>query len=549
MWRLLVVLGAAALAWCLLANVAAPRPAQAFVGQDLVVDGAGKLTAAAETLLKQGKTIPEIVAEAKAAGEVGGGLTGGAAGASGAASVFEAGAVVPVLGSVLAFGAGVGIGSEICHVLGIDGCWFYDNDGAEVVPKGGQWVSVGAPAPNASALAGTPPAFAWYWAPTGFAAGEIFAWNGYGGYVVGGLEPPGSESGFNATTETFEGGKHRGNLYRYSLGQGRSLTYSATDDGGVPNFAYSPPADWSERMADALTAPGSVGADPTLAPKVGQALAHRLDGSVPDPLATEGLVPNCGGLTYAQCAAKLEGEGLVPVKNTLGWEAAVLAVGPDVVTQLAPAAGTKQVVGTSVVVTVNPAEAGMPVLVPEPEAHETYDHYVSRVPAALVPHRQTVPEAQIVPDAGPDAVLEVTPEPETRADPQGETDLNVRTNPHDAPPIGGAGGGGGTCNAGIGAIDWTPLNKPLGNKFPFGVFGFFVGWIQEWEAGEGTPPNWSFTLVPSGVFGSDGMEVHVDLAFLGPMVSVCRVVFLFAAFVGLLWFLGTAAAKLQGDSS
>lgn len=562
MRRLFAVLGAAVLI-ASLQGIAAPSSAQAFLGESLVVDGVGALTSGAEKVVKAPGFIGESIVKA--------GQAAGSEGASAAQSTWARAGMLPEIGVALGgFTAGWEIGTEICNASGIEGCFhLFGNGTAEDVRTVHETTAGGYPIghwgwQSAGFVPGMPAGYVWFFgnggSPPWFAVlgSRNATAAAHGGNCQGAADPPGSSVVVFKESIVWwcsgSGGEHVGGdsyyAYRYPM-QGLSAGTNLTDNPAIPNLQVGgKPFAGNSGFAKAAQLP-SVLKSTADGERLGQHIAHEISPeTVPDPTAyhANGTVPNCGGLTYAQCTAKLEFEGLEAIKNTLGWQTAALGTAADRVVSTSPAAGASVSTHTKVTVTVNPALALMPVLVPEPEPHETYDHYVARLPAPLSPHRQTVPEAQIVPDAGPDAVLEVTPEPDTRADPQGETDLNIRTNPNDAPPIGGA-GGGGTCTAGIGAVDWSPLNKPLGNKFPFGVFGFFVGWVQEWEAGEGTPPNWTLTLVPSGVFGSDGIDVHVNFAFLAPIVSICRVVFLFAAFVGLLWFLGTAAAKLQGDAS
>jgi len=553
-----LLLGAVALITVVLC-VTAPRPAQAYIGQSLVEAGTGALTTGAEKVVQAGKFVPETVVEAGAAG--------GAAAATEAEGVFAGAGVLPaVITATGGFTAGWEVGTEICEVSGIEGCiHIFGNSASEDPSKtfeasGGfkgryEWKEIAFVhgLPGGTAL---PAGYVFFFGTTGsppWFTGLVSKDGQVCNFPMW-PDPPNSDIIGNygntlctsaATGKTIEIAQQW--VYRYAM-HGLNMGWNATDSPSIPNLSTSS-FSGNKKFGEASWLPAQLHASPA-GEKVGQKLAHELSPkTVPDPYATTGEVPNCGGLTYAQCAALLEGQGLEPVKNTLGWQTADLGTPADLVTQLAPATGSVVAVKSKVTVTVNPDEAGMPVLVPAPEAHETYDHYVARLPAALVPQRETVPEAQLVPDAGPDAVLDVTPEPETRADPDAETDLEVRTNPSDAPPIGGA-GGGGTCSAGIGAVDWSPLNQPLGNRFPFGVFGFFAGWIADWEEGEGHAPEWSVTILPAGVFGrSSDMDINVDLAFMAPVVTVCRTVFLFAAFVGLLWFLGTAAAKLQGDNS
>lgn len=273
-------------------------------------------------------------------------------------------------------------------------------------------------------------------------------------------------------------------------------------------------------------------------------LAALADPLVPSKVA----VPDCAGLLYAACAERIENAGLKAEHQVLGWQEADPQAQPLQVEELHPARATEVEKGTAVKVVTNPDVSGMPIVIPQPGTNETYDEYAARLNPALVPNKVILSDANEDPYKGPNAVSRTNPAAGTRVNPAASTNVDVQVNPSDAPePIGG--GSPGACNAAVPSIDWTPLNQPLGQKFPFGVFGFFTGWLSSWETGSG-PPEWSVTFLPAGVFGSPhGLIAHINLGFMAPIVSVVRVVFLFAAFVGLLWFLATAAAKLQGDSS
>jgi hypothetical protein len=562
--RLVAVLGAAA---CLLSvlGVAAPSPAQAYVGESFVT-AAGDLTSPAKSILTNPTFLAEEPVEAAAAqGATEGGSALLASEATGLlpdlalASPYVAGATVAAIGVVTAcdalFGGCFGIfGSESDssvpvsivkdEVLGnpggfLAGSWFprgtvyFHTSGGSGAFKEGLEQSCGAHGYNLAA----PPR------PAGRLVQQTISPIGGVSCADGVIEPITVEE-----VVVVGDGSTRRLRWEGQLSE-PSIANPLYCQQGASACTTTPPSNWSQKFAQCLgSSPSNCGLTRAQADRLGQAIAHRVEPAVvADPYQAEGVVPGCGGLTYEQCRVKLEAEGLEPVKNTLGWQQADPSIAPSTVVSLDPGAGTAVKTGTKVTVAVNPESSLMPVIVPQWEEHETYAHYAARLPAALVPHRQEVGETNEDAEAGPEAVLSTSPQPGSRADPSGQTDIDVRTNPVTAPA---PGTGTGTCSAGVGAIDWSPLNRPLGSVFPFGVFGFFSGWLSSWETGSVQPPDWTVTIVPAGVFGSpDGIHVHIDLGFMAPVVSVVRVIFLFAAFVGMLWFLSTAAAKLQGDAS
>lgn len=479
---------------------------------------------------------------------------GGVAESSGAAGIFQAAGILPALGSVVAFGVGTVIGSEICHVIGIEGCWYFGSEGADPVPIGPPaytWTYQTSSWPLNGAAGTVTPPYTYLWVKVSGGA-RSFRYPGYYGVTTATNTPPcGAEftvtpKGMSIMLEGDEEGTsgcHRGVAARYAM-ENRTLDYHATDDPGISNYSYTAPGNWSEKLAGQIK--GHEG-DP--AARVGQRIASKIAGSeVKNPYGTYVEIPDCDGLIYAACEDLLEQRGLTPERVTRTWETADPNGEPEEVLELDPAKATEVEKGTAVKVTTNPTKEGMPIVIPQPKPGEKYGDYISRLNPGLSPERRDLEAPYVEPGVGPNVVVRTAPEPGTRLDPGTTHKVEVTTNPPDV-PVPAAGPGGGSCGEGIGAIDWSPLNQPLGSKFPFGVFGFFVAWIGEWESGEGVEPKWSVPLVPNGVFGSDGIEVDIDLGFMQPMVNVVRTIFLFASFVGLLWFLGTAAAKLQGDGS
>ncbi|MEX2105926.1 MAG: PASTA domain-containing protein [Solirubrobacterales bacterium] len=204
-------------------------------------------------------------------------------------------------------------------------------------------------------------------------------------------------------------------------------------------------------------------------------------------------------------------------------------------------------VDSSVEEGLDPADP-LQVRVPKPGAHESYQAYGVRLEKLeLDPEPVVLGESAIDPARGPEEVVSTSPKANTQVEP--ESTVRVRYNPASAPePGSGFGTSGPGCEATVGSVNLGPLNQPVSDHFPFGVVAFFVGWIGEWT-GEYPPPQFDLTMVPEGTFGSDGLVIHVDLSKVEALVEPARIAFIFLSFVGLLWFLGTAAMKLQGDSS
>jgi hypothetical protein len=330
----------------------------------------------------------------------------------------------------------------------------------------------------------------------------------------------------------------------------KTATYSGAGYCAVGvTCAAKSPTNWAERFAQCLHGVGSqkCGLTESQAERLGQQIASEIPGSgVDSPYRTYVNVPECSGEVWIGCKEALEELQLVPVRHSIDWSDVTTDL-PSEVLEMDPVPSTHVATKTKVIVTTNPDVTGMPLVIPEPGPHETYAEYIARLAPGLNPERLYAPEWMVNPSHGPDGVLGVSPDAGTDLNPKTEHTVKVETNPHELPASGAAGGPGGCGTGSLPAIDLSPLNKPLGSRFPFGVFGFFVGWIGEWEVSG--VPSFTFTLIPAGTFGSDGLQIPVNLEFMQPMVEPLRLVFLFASFVGLLWFLGTAFLRLNGDSS
>jgi hypothetical protein len=536
-----------------------PDRASAFTGESLVINPVTKaLTPAAEKIFKGGKSIGELVVNA--------GKSGGVAGESRAVGVLEEGGTIPQIGlGALSFGVGTKIGSDICHsILGLEGCWYYESEGADPVEtREGKWEWMW-----------TPPHPEWGEWPMQYyfkiSTGYNFLYLGKGGVPKEkcGIAPPTQAALFWAAPEATNCGEgptaHFTDAMRYSMAN-RTFGWSATDSPGRANSSYEAGSNWAKEQGKAFTETEEGG-------EVGQAVAHAIAPTeIPNPYATYVKVPDaCAtGTKAAKCLKEAKELDLVPEVTELPWEDAVIEelkeLDPEKtreeesekIIEISPPPKTTVETGSELVITTNPDTEDMPEWLPAPDKGggedgegEDPDEYKKRLIPIFIPNVETLGDATLDPEVGPGRVSHTVPGSHHRFNPHVEHEVEIDVNPKDAPQPGAGGGGhGGSCGGSVGAVDWSPLNHSLGSKFPFGVFGFFVTWIGEWEAGEGVAPSWSVTLLPSGVFGSKGLSVPVDLAFMSPVVGFVRVALLFASFVGLLWFLGTAAAKIQGDGS
>jgi len=179
------------------------------------------------------------------------------------------------------------------------------------------------------------------------------------------------------------------------------------------------------------------------------------------------------------------------------------------------------------------------ITVPSPAVGETYLVYIDRLTElGLIGQAQELTETAIDTSKGPLEVTSTNPAVGTQVAP--DTPIKVRYNPANAPEAGG-GPAPSDCEANVDAVDLAPLSVPAGEKFPFGIFVFFVDWVGTWSTTV-VAPVFHFPLAGS-------LVIHVDLAVMEPLMGPVRLAIIFASFVGLLWFLGTAALKLQGDNS
>jgi hypothetical protein len=508
-----------------LATAAAiPAGAHGFVGESVVLNPAKTdLTGPAKTIITNPTFLPGTATEAATAG--------GAAEASTAMKVFQASKVLPALGAVTAFGVGLGVGSEICGLLGIEGCFFHGSEAADPAMPIGSWQ-------YETALITEIPDFTWYY-KQGASAYWLGFVQGQGGMKTEcGIAPPSGVTHYKLRPpepcSTVPAANPAIPL-RHTM-ENRVLTHHASDDPGIPNYSYTAPADWSEKLAKELAgATGSEG-------KVGEKIASQITGSgVKNPYKEYVAVPDCDQLKWGACAAVLEGKGLEPIREDLDWSEVVTDV-PDAVTQTLPASGNEVEVPSKVTVITNPDEAGMPIVIPTPNPGETYDDYVARLNPALQPSRVNVGEGFADPTVGPDAVLRTVPQPGTRFDPQTSPEVSIQTNPPTVPQPSTS----TWTPPAIPSIDLTPLTEvSIGcNDFPFGVFCWLGAGITNWGS-SGQCPN---VDLPLGTSADVDSGLPFDFCKFEPAMEVVRPVLILLAAFTMAYMFAAAAMGFGGST-
>jgi hypothetical protein len=507
------------------ASAVAPSAAGAFVGESVVLNPAKTdLTGPAKTILTNPTFLPETTEGAAA--------LGGVAEESAAAGVFQGAGILPALGSVLSFGVGTVIGSEICKVIGIEGCWYFGSEGPD--PADGSvtynWEWKGA--------TGSIP-FSWWWS-RGMA--NYKGLEGTAGDC--GNDVPGGMDTFvvgSASLGCHSEANHKVEPFRYSMSN-REFSYHPSDDPGVSNYSYSAPSNWSENLAKELKEKG----EGTVAGRLGQHIASKIEGSkVVSPYPHEVTVPSCSGEAWIGCKEDLEELQLKPERKELDWSDAHLDLAPDEVVELDPAPGTKIIVPTETktIVTTNPDEGGMPLVVPDPAEGETYSDYITKLAPGLNPERHNVGEGFTDPHVGPNSVLRTHPDPGTRLDPSIEHDVEVETNPPDAPPAAGV-----WTAPSIPALDLSPLSGvSIGcNAFPFGVFCWVADGLTNWGS-EGECP--SFDLPFTSEIRDSTADLTFDTCTFEPAMNIIRPMLVILSFFGVAWLLSASAMGLGGGAS
>jgi hypothetical protein len=267
-------------------------------------------------------------------------------------------------------------------------------------------------------------------------------------------------------------------------------------------------------------------------------------------------VPTCRGLTYAECVVELEQAGFTvsPTRVDLDFDGADATVPAQHVVRTAPADGAHVRPSTPVEIQVNPAPEDMPVIVPPPKPGETPEDYRQRLIdlGLVVPPFVILTPETLDPGKGPDEIVRTRPAPTTRVGIG--TSITVYVNPPTAPPVPGTvtppaqGPPGdpsappGTCELpSIRAIDLGPLSIDVGQRFPFGIFGWLSGILGGLVAG-GVAPHVSIPM-PGSID-----DLVIDLDRFSPIWDVIHPVMLICAFISLAYLLASVAMGLGRPS-
>jgi hypothetical protein len=246
--------------------------------------------------------------------------------------------------------------------------------------------------------------------------------------------------------------------------------------------------DCGRAMINYLLAPHAFayyGCDPTQNDPGAGPTVPLANPNPPDPTLV--TVPDCAGMTYADCLATLRDAGLVgTVTRTLGdpgTDGDTLHA-PDMIEVQNPAAGTQVATGVALRLSVWASESGADPA-PAENACGSLDN--------------------------PCVTVDNTPDPTT-----GTGDAPV-----------------------VPAIVW-PVVPDLSGKWPFGM----IGWVHDQLGGitnGSSCPSWNWTLKSSAVLNGDHNLV-ISLCFLDPYMPALRGLLLILSTLTLMW--GMAAAVL-----
>jgi hypothetical protein len=520
--------------------------------------------------------VPANVQDAIAASADAPGAAAAGEGTAVGEAIVEGSGEIPILAPLAALGAGIGIGSKICGWLGIEGCWFSENTETQppaVQPGSQEWKFFAQPSMG-SAFTGSGPwplipySYYLFQAPFGILGQTL---QGHGGVPAGCSGGTVSNSGTGTFIEgggtgaTVNCGSGAENLHVHETVQARlgskgkrSGFESAAAASSLPAATGShycqsegctatPATNWPTEMAKNMTEPGRVGLSRIQGAAVAQYVSHKVAGTtLPGEFTT--TVPGCEGLSYTQCVVKLEEAALTPAHHELGWSEAITADPPQRVEELSPARSTQVEKHSTVVVTTNPNESGMPVIVPAPGANETYAQYIAKLNPALAPHEHILGELNSDPAHGPNAVTSTSPAAGTRVNPATSTSLDVQVNPSTASdPVTSSTWSPPT----IAPIDLSPFKSVhIGcSSFPFGIFCWLKDGLTSWGPG-GTCPsiNLPFVAFGSGEDHFSGAKLESSTCGFEPAMEIIRPMLIVLATLSLAAMFAYAALGIGGPA-
>ena len=297
-----------------------------------------------------------------------------------------------------AFGAGVGIGTEICHVIGIEGCWDFTSSGDNGSASGrsrrvngiskkskrirsgygsvcaalqlGLSVRLGGGANNYHAVE----------SPLHNSCLRDPLPTGVGAYVATGDAP---------YCKAYEGEylHFRSEIAVHYAMANRELTYSATEDPELSHFEHEAPSKWSSNLAGQLegeegTAAARVGkrSPPRSKVLVCRTRTRRKWRSLP-------LVPSAP--SGRNVLSNLKNSNSSPKSpNWIGmkrWSKSLKNSNQETreeeserIIEISPPVETTVTTGTDVELTTNPVEEDMPEFVPKPDPGEKGDEFKER---------------------------------------------------------------------------------------------------------------------------------------------------------------------------
>jgi hypothetical protein len=264
-------------------------------------------------------------------------------------------------------------------------------------------------------------------------------------------------------------------------------------------------------------------------------------------------------MTYAPCALlfTLAGFTATPSLVVLDFDHAVTTQPADRVihTNLTPGAFVPKT--SPLIVTTNPADADMPVVIPAIDPAETGSHYRSRLIAlgllGLFITTDTLSDSDTDPAHGPDEAVRVNPRPGTRvhkgtsSDPSSGTAITVVANPSSAPDATGTDTDPGAGGSGFSppippGIDLAPLSAVAAvgcSSFPFGIPCWTYNVASSWVTGPSAP---NFCMP----FPFVHPDPCIDMSVWDPGMPIIRAMLLLMSFVGLGWLFMRAALGFGG---
>lgn len=322
-----------------------------------------------------------------------------------------------------------------------------------------------------------------------------------------------------------------------------------------------------EDEADAIAAAGTTAEEATVAFQAGH-LGDPEWAGYPLPTFT---VPDCGGLTVAQCETELAAAGHTGTvtEDTLTILSAVVTRPAGAVVDTYPIAGATMAESEEIILRVNPDP--MPLELPEPLLTETVTAYRARL--AALGYLGTVTETilsadEAVPELGPDAPVIIStpaiapqlarvirvglpwPSPTPRVMP--DTAISISVNPSTLTPLPTP--TPGTVASGPitpGGLDFSPITDiDFGCKFPYGLISCYAIGVTEWFDVAPDAPRFSFDAIcvgnPGGgelCAGAPGETFVVDLEVMDEYMSLLRALMEVALWIGTVYLL---ASRLLG---